>query len=113
MITGKVWGESELIKASSMFELHRISVYCGGYCSKHKHETKWNGFLVESGELEITVWQPSGLIDITILTAGQYTDVPPGVFHRFAATEQTVAFELYWAEMTANDIIREGHGGLN
>jgi hypothetical protein len=57
MISGKVWGSTELIEANGALEFHRIATRKGGVCSKHLHEFKWNGFYVESGTLLIRVWQ--------------------------------------------------------
>ena len=111
MITGKVWGSSKTIKANSAVQLHRIEVIKGGFCSKHKHQTKCNGFFVESGKLNVTVWQPSGLVDVTTLLAGDYTDVQAGFYHMFEALADTVAFELYFSEIQVNDIERENCGG--
>ena len=85
---GKIWGQTELILANSSCEFHRIDFVKGGVCSKHKHEWKWNGFYVVSGEMKIRVWQKDyDLVDETIL-------------------------ELYWAEFRHNDIIRESVGHL-
>ena len=83
MISGKVWGETNLIHANGVLEFHRISTKKGGVCSKHKHAYKWNGFFVESGKLQ------------------------------FECLEDGIAFELYWAEFSHNDIQREsvGHDG--
>ena len=52
---GKIWGETELILANNALEFHRIDFKKGGVCSKHKHEWKWNGFYVVSGEMKIRV----------------------------------------------------------
>ena len=63
----------------------------------------------------IRVWQQgkqSGLIDETILNAGDFTTVKPGLFHEFIGMEDGVAFELYWAEFDHNDIERESQGHL-
>ena len=54
-IAGKIWGSTELIEANGALEFHRIFTKKGGVCSKHKHEFKWNGFYVESGQLLIRV----------------------------------------------------------
>lgn len=51
------------------------------------------------------------LVDETVLGPGEYTQVRPGEYHRFEAVEDTVAFELYWAEFDHNDIEREDVGG--
>jgi hypothetical protein len=50
------------------------------------------------------------LIDETILNAGDFTRVKPGLFHEFIGLEDGVAFELYWAEFDHNDIERETLG---
>jgi len=111
MIAGKVWGSTELIEANGALEFHRIIINKGGVCSKHKHEFKWNGFYVESGSLLIRVWQNDyDLVDETIVNAGEYTKVKPGVYHQFECLEDGVAYELYWAEFNHNDIIRESVG---
>ena len=111
MFAGKVWGNTELVHANGVLEFHRIETTKGGVCSKHAHEFKWNGFFVESGSLLIRVWQKDyDLVDETILKAGMFTKVKPGVFHQFEALEDTIAFELYWAEFSHGDIIRENVG---
>ena len=113
MKAGKMWGQTELLEANGMLEFHRIEAVAGGVCSKHKHKFKWNGFYVESGKLLIRVWKNGyDLVDETTLTAGQYTKVAPGEYHQFEAVEDTVAFELYWAEFDHNDIERETVGKL-
>ena len=113
MKAGKIWGQTELIHANGVLEFHRIEYKKDVACSKHKHEFKWNGFFVESGKMIVRVWQDAdhqGLVDETILNAGDYTTVKPGKFHQFEGLEDGVAFELYWAEFDHNDIRRESVG---
>jgi mannose-6-phosphate isomerase-like protein (cupin superfamily) len=111
---GKVWGVTELLEANGVLEFHRIQMNKGGICSKHLHEYKWNGFYVESGVMLVRVWQKDyDLIDETILYAGDYTKVKPGLYHQFECLESGVAFELYWAEFSHNDIKRESVGYLD
>lgn len=110
---GKVWGNTELIHANGVFEFHRIEFKAGFNCSEHIHKFKWNGFYVESGKMLIRVWQDedqNGLVDETILTAGQYTQVKPGKVHQFEGLEDGIAFELYWAEFSHDDIVRRTIG---
>jgi quercetin dioxygenase-like cupin family protein len=110
--SGKIWGVTELIHANGVLEFHRIEAKANTFCSKHRHRFKWNGFFVERGSLCIRVWKNSyELVDETILSAGDFTAVPPGEFHQFEALEDTVAFELYWAQFDHNDIERETVGG--
>lgn len=113
MIAGKVWGQTELIHANGVLEFHRIKLIKGGACSKHRHQYKWNGFFVESGKLIIRVWKNDyNLVDETVLGPGDFTQVKPGEYHRFEALEDTVAFELYWAEFNHNDIERADAGHM-
>lgn len=114
MISGKIWGQTQSIESNNSLELHRIEVLAGGVCSKHRHQHKFNGFFVESGRLLIRVWKNDyDLVDVTVLTAGQYTRVAPGEFHQFEAQEDTVAFEIYWCEFPHDDIQRETVGRLD
>jgi len=108
---GKIWGQTELIHANGVLEFHRIDFKAGGVCSKHKHQFKWNGFYVVSGQMKIRVWQKDyDLIDETILGPGDFTRVKPGLMHSFEGMEDGVAFELYWAEFNHDDIQRETVG---
>ena len=116
MKAGKVWGQTELIHANGVLEFPRIETKKGGVCRKHKHKYKCNGFFVESGKLLIRAWKNDyDLTDETILEAGDFTQIKPGEFHQFEALEDSVAFELYWAEFDHNDIEREstGHAGAS
>ncbi len=117
MKSGKVWGLTELIHHNPVLEFHRVEIKEGGYCSKHKHQYKWNGFFVESGSLQIKVWKNYGndneLIDITVLNSGDFMQVKPGEYHEFRALKETIAFELYWAEFDPADIVRESVGGTS
>ena len=59
------------------------------------------------------VWQngdQDGLVDETILEAGDFTQVKPGKVHQFEGLEDGVAFELYWAEFNHDDIVRRTVG---
>jgi mannose-6-phosphate isomerase-like protein (cupin superfamily) len=112
MLAGKVWGSTQQIIANGVFEFHRIEIKKDGYCSKHKHAHKFNGFFLESGKLEIHVFKNDyDLEDVTILEPGDYTEVGPGEYHFFKALDDCVAFEIYWAKLDHNDIVRETVGG--
>jgi len=112
-VHGKVWGRTAHIFAGCNVEVHRIEVEPGGFCSKHRHRAKANLFFVESGELTVRIWrQGGGRIDETVLRRWQSCTVEPGVFHQFAAAEDTVAFEIYWVELDPGDILRETPGGM-
>ena len=111
MKAGKIWGQTELIHANGVLEFHRIEFKKDVACSKHQHKHKWNGFFVESGKMLVKVWQKDyDLVDETILEAGDFTQVKPGKIHQFEGIEDGVAFELYWAEFSHDDIVRETVG---
>jgi quercetin dioxygenase-like cupin family protein len=95
-------------------EISRIEINKGGFCSKHFHRSKFNSFFLESGKLKIKVWKNDyDLCDETILEPGDFTTVNPTEFHQFEALEDCVAFEIYWVNLEADDIIRENVGGKN
>ena len=113
MKNGKIWGQTELVHANGVLEFHRIEFKAGFKCSEHEHKFKWNGFFVESGKMIVRVWQSNdqaGLVDETILNAGDFTQVKPVQIHQFEGVEDGVAFELYWAEFNHDDIIRRTSG---
>lgn len=120
MKSGKVWGITQLVHSNSSFEFHRIEARAGGQCSKHKHQHKWNGFFVESGSLKVRIWKETSSllagdsthVDETVLGPGDFLMVKPTEYHQFEAVEDTVAFELYWAEFNHDDIVREDHGKM-
>lgn len=104
----KLWGVSEEI-ASNFF---RISVEKGGFSSMHYHLKKYNLFYVESGHLRIEFKDRVS----QILTSKDKLIIPPGVWHRFQALTEVVAYELYWEtpdQSTKEDIIREDQGGIS
>jgi quercetin dioxygenase-like cupin family protein len=107
---GKVWGETRLITRNPALELHEITFRAGAVCSEHLHRGKWNGFMVLSGVMLVRVWQESGLVDETVLRAGDYTEVAPGLVHQFEGVEDGRALEVYWAALEWNDIVRRTVG---
>ena len=112
-IQGKVWGGTKKIFANNNFELHRIEVKKGGFCSKHKHIHKINAFYIEKGKLKIPIHETDcDLVDETIASTGDLSIVKPGKFHEFEALENTIAYEIYWVELNHDDIERENVGGI-
>lgn len=108
---GKVWGDTQLVFAFNSTEMHLIRAKPGFRCSRHYHTAKWNRFVVITGELIIRIFRDDDTIDETILSAGQVTDVPPGVQHEFEAKECTIAIECYWVPLDPQDIERVIPGG--
>jgi quercetin dioxygenase-like cupin family protein len=109
---GKIWGDTIELFNKNNVSIHRINAKKDHFCSKHKHDFKYNIFYVESGKLKIEHWQVDyDLVDITILSAGESCSVPPKHYHRFTALEDTVAYEIYYVELLNNDISRIDCGG--
>ena len=128
VIEGKVWGSTKPLLQTPAIEIHRIKVKEGGYCSKHTHQSKINTFYVLSGVLQISRWKnyvhevgkiiqagydQHQMVDKTKLYHDEICIVPAGEPHMFTALEDTVALEIYWAELNHNDIHRDLIGGYN
>jgi mannose-6-phosphate isomerase-like protein (cupin superfamily) len=115
MKAGKVWGETEVMLANSLIEVHRLSVVPNAFCSLHRHATRWNVFYVVKGRLLVEV-RPRGydLLDTTDLGPGQMMLVAPGLWHRFRTeAEGADCLEVYYPDVLGHeDIERQGCGGL-
>ena len=112
-VQGKGWGETRPLFCKNNVEIHRIEAKKGGFCSKHKHEFKYNAFFVEKGSLKITTWKHDyDLGDEPEVTDGQITTCKPNEYHMFEAIEDTTALEIYWVELNEKDIVRENCGGI-
>jgi len=114
-INGKIWGTTSTIFKSNNVQVTRIVGVAGGYCSKHKHDHKFNKFYVESGRLRILVWKNDyDMVDKTVLMSGQSITIKPGEYHRFEVLEDnTIAFEIYWTQLDEDDIVRSDCGGIS
>lgn len=112
MKQGKIWGFTEAIFQKHNFEIHRIEIKQGGFCSTHKHNNKFNAFYMESGSLKINVEQKAyELTDETIIETGDLTVVKPGLYHSFEALTDCICYEIYWTELDHEDIERRTVGG--
>ena len=111
---GKVWGDTQQIFGKNNVQIHVVNIKAGGYCSKHKHLAKYNAFYVLRGCLDIEVWKNDyDLVDRTILPVGRLMIVQPGEYHRFHARTDVQALEIYWTELSDNDIVREDVDGVD
>ena len=111
-IKGKIWGTTECVIQTPVFEKHRLEIKPGYQCSLHKHNRKWNSFTVISGQLFIDTVKPSKTVDTTTLGPGDSTTVPPGEYHRFRTGGQPcIATEEYYPDTLSEDIDRNDEGG--
>ena len=111
--SGKIWGSTIQLFKKNNVEIHRIEIKKNTRCSKHKHEHKYNMFFVESGKILIKEWKKDyDLIDETILVAGEMCEIIPGNYHEFNGLEDSVVYEIYYVELSSNDIIRENTGSI-
>ncbi len=117
----KIWGDTERIHRLPNTSLHVINIKKSGYCSIHRHATKGNMFLLESGRVEIREWifdyKPGEKHDVTYVleTPGDTLNIPAGTVHQFAAVEDSVVYEFYYAdggELDEEDIERFTVGGV-
>ena len=109
---GKIWGETTEFFKTDFISAHYLKIKAGGYCSEHRHNKKSNLFFVLSGYLEIQIWREKNQIDTTILGPGQMSEVPPEVYHKFAAHEDCECIEIYQVKLQDPDIERRDKGGL-
>ena len=113
-LQGKRWGTTRCVYVHNNSEIWEIDIRKGGYCSEHCHSHKWNRFVVFSGKLKVSIFLGDSLgpTDETVLSAGDCTDVPPGVWHVFEALEDVKGIEVYWLTLDSDDIIRRTTGGM-
>jgi len=116
---GKIWGMTEPLICTPMFELHRLHIRPMMRCSLHVHQFKHNAFYILEGALYIdavmsAVVRPpnSEPVQEAFLVANDYFTIAPGVHHQFRTGEEAcVCLECYYTEPLSEDIIRRNVGG--
>lgn len=111
MRQGKTWGYTTEFFRNAMVSAHHLEINKGGYCSEHIHKYKYNLFYIISGRLKITIWRENDVGDVTILTAGQVSAIPPDFYHKFEGLEKTECVEVYQVLLIDPDIKRRTQGG--
>lgn len=110
----KIWGTTEPLVVTPMFEMHRLRVIPGMRCSLHIHRFKWNAFYVIEGGLFLDVVEGDLMAGVLTLELGpgDHTTISPGVHHQFhTGASPCVALEMYYTEPLSEDIIRRNVGG--
>ena len=111
--TEKVWGTTEALIVTPMFEMHRLIIKPWHRCSMHTHRFKHNAFYGLEGHVFIDT-------EINSPTSGQRYElskgnvftIAPGVAHQFqTASAWCVMLEMYFTEPLSEDIIRRNVGG--
>lgn len=115
MVTRKIWGLTEVLIQTSMFEMHRLQILPHMRCSLHSHKFKHNAFYILSGTLIVdsVVSDVTGVpVEAAQLRAGSHFTVAPGVWHQFRTDQENCeALEMYYTEPLSEDIIRRNTGG--
>ena len=109
----KIWGTTEPLIVTPLFEMHRLIIKPDHRCSLHVHRFKWNAFYVIYGDLFIdSIVSDFNQAAEEHLSVGGFTTVAPGVHHQFRTdTVPTTALEMYYTEPLSEDILRRNVGG--
>jgi mannose-6-phosphate isomerase-like protein (cupin superfamily) len=107
----KIWGERWVLRRDSTHEVSYLKVRKGYRCSWHKHQQKYNLFVVLEGVLKVKV-EELGEIRETFIGEGQSFTTKPGQWHEFegVGVDNKVIEEMY-VEYDKNDIERFKLGG--
>lgn len=112
----KIWGTTEPLIVTPLFEMHRLTIKPGFRCSLHMHRFKWNAFYVVYGKLflDLVSNDMGSMVTEEKLDIGGFTTIAPGVHHQFRTDEDgplTSAIECYYTEPLSEDIVRRNVGG--
>lgn len=110
----KVWGTTEALLRSPLFEMHRLVIKPRHRCSFHTHRYKHNAFFVIEGLLFIdsALHRDGPKETICLSQYGVYT-ILPGVWHQFRTQSAGCrALEMYFTEPLSEDIVRSNIGGV-
>ena len=105
----KVWGQRWLIRQDSTHATSYLMLDRGYECSWHKHQQKYNLFVVLSGCVDIITGQFDGPSVVT-LTSGECFTTKPGEMHKFRVIESGAMIEEMYVEYNEDDIQRETEG---
>jgi mannose-6-phosphate isomerase-like protein (cupin superfamily) len=109
----KIWGTTEPLILTPLFEMHRLIIKPEHRCSLHMHRFKHNAFYVLDGNLYIDqVVADLMPTDTLLIGPGQVAFVRPGVHHQFRTGRlPCMVLEMYYTEPLSDDIIRRNVGG--
>lgn len=108
----KVWGSVKHLFDGPV-SVSVLRVGAGAYCSIHKHNRRWNHFLVVSGEIDVITYGVAGeyLKPITKCTLSHLSAyvIPPGILHRFEVKKSGQVVETYWTSDGLNAEVDDIH----
>lgn len=108
----KVWGQRWLMRIDSTHANSFLKLKKGYQCSWHKHEQKYNLFVVIWGKVGILTEDIiDGSKNEITLTEGQCFTTMPGQRHQFKVYEDSGMIEEMYVEYSEADIQREDLGG--
>lgn len=108
----KVWGEWWLIRRDSTHATSILKLDKGFQCSWHRHQSKFNLFVVLRGKVGIVTKQLDESYPMTVLTTGEVFTTKPGEWHKFVVLEDSEMMEEMYVEYHESDIERDTLGGL-
>lgn len=110
--TEKIWGTTESLLCTPMFEIHRLVIKPMHRCSLHLHRFKHNAFYVLSGALYIDeVASDFAPVETKMLWPNELYTIGPGIHHQFrSGFAPCTALEMYFTESLSEDIIRRNVG---
>lgn len=119
MKEAKAWGSVRHILSDQQLVVSVLDVRANAYCSVHKHENRYNHFVVASGKIRLFYFgkdaKPFNEGNYLDLEAGGSITVAPGVWHQFVVIHDGIVCETYWTDngtpADPNDIVRYIEGG--
>jgi len=110
-IEQKVWGERWMIREDSVHTTNILILKKGFRCSWHKHQCKYNLFVVIKGSVEIIVDEGDPCHYLTVLNEGDDFVVAPNTWHEFRVLEDGIMAEEMYVQYDDEDIERAKLGG--
>lgn len=107
----KIWGERWLIRKDSTHAVSFLKVIEGTRCSWHRHQTKYNLFVILWGKVLIVTEELGGVEREVTLGSGECFTTRPGQLHRFQALEDSGMIEEMYVSYCEADIDRLVVGG--
>jgi len=106
----KIWGERWLVREDSTHATSYLKLEKNSICSWHKHENKYNLFVVLSGFLTLYIEELETIKEINLYSGEEFT-IKPGQWHSFKTSivDARVIEEMY-VLYEESDIIRKKVG---